>query len=68
MTDNSTPTTDGQTAELPTTRQTAVALNVPPKFNCPTCDRPALVAAPDEIVTWRCGSCGQRVTETGGEA
>jgi transcription elongation factor Elf1 len=39
-----------------------------PEFNCPTCDRPALVAATDELVTWRCGSCGQRVTETGGEA
>ena len=39
-----------------------------PEFSCPTCDRPALVAAPDEIVDWRCGACGQRVTEAGGEA
>jgi ribosomal protein L37AE/L43A len=38
------------------------------KFNCPTCDRPTLEPAADEIVTWGCGCCGQRVTEIGGEA
>lgn len=36
-------------------------------FNCPECNRPTLVEATDEIVDWKCESCGHRVREANDE-
>ena len=39
-----------------------------PHFSCPTCDRPALTPATEEIVAYRCGVCDELVTVDGGQA
>lgn len=56
--------------ELDTTtaKQRSKTTDERPNYNCPSCDRPTLTRATEEIVAFRCGACGQLVTEHGGVA